>query len=261
MGTARLREILEARDVAYGVLISWPCADLVEAAGVTGFDYVFIDAEHGALDRKMCVEMVRAASWAGMSSLIRVPYSDIRGVYSYLDMGADGLIFPHITNESEARAAASVCLFPPEGSRGAASSSRAARYGSKSKAEEYYRAANESVWIVPVIEDVEGVEALDRILAVPGIDAFFVGPGDLALSRLTTDGSVPPAVEVLVDTAIQTGKRLGKCVAAPAPTPKAAKDLVDKGVRMIVIGAAALYSGACRSYLEAVPRGIVVSQS
>jgi len=253
MGPDRMRERLEAGEVAYGVLIPWPNADLVEAAGVSGFDYVFIDAEHGALDRKVCVEMVRAASWAGMASLIRVPYSDIRGAYAYLDMGAHGLIFPHITSEADARSATRVCLFPPEGSRGASSSSRAARYGTKSKAEEYYRSSNKAVWVVPVIEDVEGVDALEEILAVPGIQTFFVGPGDLALSRLTSGNANPPPVDKLVDQAIATGVRLGKYVAAPAATPAIARTLVEKGVRVVVIGATALFTGACRAYLDAVP--------
>src|SRR2546428_9734402 len=249
-----LRQRLQAGEVAYGIITAWPDPDLVEAAGCCGFDWVFIDAEHGALDIRTCAELVRAADCAGITSLIRVPYADIRGVYPYLDLGAHGLIFPHIRTAADAQDAVRACLFPKEGLRGAMSSSRAARYGVASTPADYFRAANTSVWVFPVIEDVEAVGALNDILGVPGIDAYFVGPGDLALSRLVPRSTEAPAIEVLVDQAVAPGVRQGKVVATVAATPETAAALVEKGVRMIGVGATGLFTSGCRRYLDAAPR-------
>jgi 4-hydroxy-2-oxoheptanedioate aldolase len=245
---------LDAGEVAYGVVTAWPDPDLVEAAGVCGFDFVFIDAEHGALDIRTCAELVRAADCGGMTSLIRVPYADPRGFYPYLDLGAHGLIFPHVRNAAEAAAVVDASLFPPKGMRGALSSSRAARYGTASTPAEYFAAANDATWIFPMIEDVEAVLALDEIAANAALNGIFVGPGDLGLSRVAGGRRDAPPVEALVDRAIEAGVRYRKVVGTVAATPEAAATLVGKGVRVIATGAGGLFTSACRSFLRAAPR-------
>lgn len=254
METDRLQQRLDQGEVAYGIVTAWADSDLVEAAGACGFDFAFIDAEHGALDIRTCADLIRAADCAGMTAIVRVPYADNRGVYAYLDSGADGLIFPHIRTAADARAAVSPCLFPPEGTRGAFSTSRAARYGTAYQGGEFFRTANNTVWALPLIEDIDALDALDTILDVPGVRAFFIGPGDMGLSRLTPDGPRGDSVEQLVDRAITTGVRKGKVVATVAGTPAVAAALVKKGVRMIAVGAPGLLAAAYRGYLDAVPR-------
>lgn len=249
-----LKARLDRGEVAYGIVTAWPDPDLIEAAGVCGFDFAFIDAEHGALDIRTCADLVRAANCGGMTPIVRVPYADPRGVYAYLDAGAGGLIFPHVRSADDARAAIAPCYFPPEGTRGAFGSSRAARYGVAYAPGEYLRTANEAVWALPLIEDVDAVDALDEILDVPGVRAFFIGPGDMALSRLGPEGPRGEPVEQLLDRAIAAGVRKGKVVATVAGTPAAASALVEKGVRMIAVGAPGLFTGACREYLAGAPR-------
>ncbi|MDR7419178.1 MAG: aldolase/citrate lyase family protein [Armatimonadota bacterium] len=254
MADDALKSRLDRGEVAYGVVTAWPDPDLVEAAGACGFDFAFIDAEHGALDIRTCAELIRAAACGGMTPIVRVPYADVRGVYAYLDAGAQGLIFPHVRTAADAAAAVAACLFPPDGLRGAFSTSRAARYGTAYQGGEYLREANAAVWPIPLIEDLDAVDALDGILDVPGVRAFFIGPGDMTLSRLTPQGPRGDPVERVVDRAIATGVRKGKIVATVAGTPAAAAALVAKGVRVIAVGAPSLVTAAYRAYLEAAPR-------
>jgi 2-keto-3-deoxy-L-rhamnonate aldolase RhmA len=249
-----LKTRIDRGEVAYGLVTAWPDPDLIEAAGVCGFDFAFIDAEHGAFDIRTCAELIRAAACGGMTSIVRVPYADFRGVYAYLDAGAQGLIFPHVRSAAEARAAIAPCLYPPAGTRSAFSSSRATRYGAEYRGGEFMRTANEATWALPLIEDMGAVDVIDEILDVPGVRAFFIGPGDMALSRLTPDGPRGDPAEKLVDRAIAAGVRKGKIVATVAPTPAAAAALVEKGVRMIAAGAPSLITGAYRAYLDAAPR-------
>lgn len=255
MQADRLRERLDVGEVAYGVITGWADPDVVEAAGACGYDFVFIDAEHGALDIRTCGDLIRAAACGGLTAIIRVPYADSRGVYAYLDAGAHGLIFPHVRGAADARAAVNACLYPPEGLRGALSSSRASRYGTAySRPDEYYRAANQAVWVLPLIEDVEAIDALDEILEVPGIRGYFIGPGDLGLSRIASRKTDGPTAEALVDRAIERGVRAGKVVGTVAGTPAAATALAKKGVRMICAGVTGLMIGAYRGFLQGVPR-------
>jgi 2-keto-3-deoxy-L-rhamnonate aldolase RhmA len=249
-----LKTRIDRGEVAYGLVTAWADPDLIEAAGVCGFDFAFIDAEHGAIDIRTCAELIRAAACGGMTSIVRVPFADFRGVYAYLDAGAQGLIFPHIRSAAEAKAAVGPCLYPPAGTRSAFSTSRAARYGTAYKGGEFMQAANESVWAMPLIEDLGAVDVIDEILDVPGVRSFFIGPGDMALSRLTPQGARGDPAETLVDRAIAAGVRKGKVVATVAGTPAAAAALVEKGVRMIAVGAPSLVTGAYRSYLDAAPR-------
>jgi 4-hydroxy-2-oxoheptanedioate aldolase len=232
--------------VACGIIAPWPDPHVIEIAGTFGFDFALIDAEHGALDVRTCADLVRAAEGVGISPIVRVAYGDNRGAYTHLDAGAHGLMFPHIASADAARAAASACLFGPEGTRAAIPSSRAARYGSLYPADEYYARANESVWIMPLIEEVEGVRDLKEILSVPRIRAFFIGPADLALS------AGRKSVSALIDEAIATGLRLNKIVGVFAGTAAEAAAYVDKGVRMTLVGASGLLTGACKNYIAEV---------
>jgi len=241
-----LRQRLARGGVVCGIIVPWPDPHVVEIAGTFGFDFALIDAEHGALDIRTCADLVRAAECVGISPIVRVAYGDNRGAYTLLDAGAHGLMFPHISSAAAARAAASACLFGPEGTRAAISSSRAARYGSLHPADEYYASANESVWIIPLIEEVEGVRDLGEILSVPRIRAFFIGPADLALS------SGRNSVAALIDEAIATGLRLNKIVGVFAGTTTEAVAYVDKGVRLTLVGASGLFTGACKSYIAEV---------
>src|SRR5207245_7056593 len=140
----------------------------------------------------------------------------VGGVCPYRDRGADGRIFPHSRPAAGAQGVVHACLVPKEGLRGAMSSSRAARYGVAYSPSDYFRAANTAVWVFPMIEDVEAVESLNDILGTPGIHAYFVGPGDLALSRLAPRTTDAPPIEALVDRAIRPGIRQGTVVATAA---------------------------------------------
>jgi 2-keto-3-deoxy-L-rhamnonate aldolase RhmA len=255
MWSNRLRDRIDAGEVAYGLVTGWPSEDIAEAAGLLGFDFVFIDAEHGALDVRTVADLVRAADCGGATAIVRVPYADPRGFYNYLDAGADGFIFPHVRNAGEARTVVNASLFPPAGMRGALTTSRAARYATAySTPADYYKAANAATLVLPMIEDVEAVDAVDEILTVPGVSGIFVGPGDMGLSRVAGGRTDAPPLESLLDRAYARGVAAKKLVATVAGTPAAARAVAEKGVRMIGVGVVGLLSGAARDFLKAAPR-------
>src|SRR5437762_2427434 len=134
-----LRERLARNKPLFGIFVNYPSPSLVELCGHIGYDWVFIDAEHGPLDLETCENMVRAAETAGIVPIIRLPYPDPTLVNRYLDTGAMGILVPHLGSASQARAFVDAAKYHPAGHRGAGSRTRAADFGFRRSASDYAR--------------------------------------------------------------------------------------------------------------------------
>ena len=182
MNLEKMKNKISNGGTCFGILVSIADCGISEMVGAAGYDFVWIDTEHAPLDRREVYHHVIAAQSAGAAAFVRVPGTDPTHVKTYLDMGADGIIFPFVNTAERAKEAVRACLYPPDGMRGQGPI-RAMRYGIDSE-EEYIAHSKQSAWKIMQIETEEGYENLDEIMAVPGIDSFFVGPGDLGRSIL-----------------------------------------------------------------------------
>jgi 2-keto-3-deoxy-L-rhamnonate aldolase RhmA len=157
----------------------------VEVAGAAGLDAVVIDAEHAAFsmpDLDACLMACRAANVAG---LVRVPDTRPATLLQVLDMGAHGVLVPHVRSANEASGIVA-CTRYAQGVRGFSNSARAGAYGSVPMREHIAR-QDESVSVLCQIEDADALEHLDAIAAVDGVDCLFVGRADLAVSLRAFD--------------------------------------------------------------------------
>src|SRR5262245_53215071 len=146
-----------------------------------GFDFVVIDLEHSPLGLDTAARMISLARAAGVLPLVRVPGHDAATIGRVLDAGAGGILVPHVDTPDEARRVVVAMRFPPLGERGAGGTSRAGRWGLLPRAE-YVRVGNEDVLCIPQLESEAAFQAAPEILAVEGVDAVFLGAGDLSLS-------------------------------------------------------------------------------
>ena len=121
----RIRTKLESGGKAYGIAVQLPSPEIVEAVGYVGYDFAWIDTEHGAFDLSDMREMIRAADAAGIDSLVRVAGHDPTAIQHVLDLGATGIIAPDIRDAAQAREIVSAAHFAPSGSRGACPAGRA----------------------------------------------------------------------------------------------------------------------------------------
>jgi len=153
----------------------------VEIMGYAGFDFVIIDAEHGPISMHSAQNMVRAAETANITPIIRVANNDEALILRALDIGAQGIEIPQINSKPQAIKAVRSVKYSPQGERGVCRYVRAANYSSMDKFE-YFKSANKETMIIAHIEGVEGINNLDKILSVPGIDVIFIGPYDLSQS-------------------------------------------------------------------------------
>ena len=171
----RVKAKLNAGEVSVA-LTGHMTPDIVDWLGPLGFEAVWIEGEHGPVDFKDIPDLTRAADLWGMTSVVRVNLNIPGVIYRTLDVGAQGIVVPHINTKAEAEAVVAAGKFAPIGERGMYSSRQS--YG----VDNYLAEANDQSLLVVLIEDIVAVENLDEILTVDHIDVFFVAPSDLAQS-------------------------------------------------------------------------------
>lgn len=171
------RQKLAGREPVYGIWITLESPSITEIAVASGMDWVVIDAEHGHLDWKDIVNHIRAAVRSDTIVLVRIAELQEGLIKRVLDLGADGVVIPHIETPEELKRAVAFSKYPPEGSRGIGAE-RATAWGQCFA--EHVREANDAVLVVPIIESVPGGSNINSLLEVTGTEVFFFGPADYA---------------------------------------------------------------------------------
>lgn len=231
-----------------GTFVSLPEPAVVEILATTGLDFLCLEGEHSAIRGATLVNMLRAADLFRLPALVRVPEAMPWLIAEALDAGAAGVLVPRVSTAEQALTAVRAARFPPEGSRGAGPG-RAAAFG-YGMAESLDRARVETVVAVQ-IETLEAVDNLDAILAVPGIDLVFIGPGDLATS-LAAAGSPGPealsaAIESIIARARERGQRAGLFTPGPPrPDPRVTLHIQSSDAMLLRSAALAAFAGGDR---------------
>ena len=201
-------------------------AGFIDFIGQYGFDGVWIETEHGAIDFADIPDMTRAADLWGMTSIVRVNLNLPSVIYRTFDVGAQGIVMPHVNTAAEARIVAESSKFYPLGNRGMYTSRQGIGV------EDYTLKANEETLVVILIEDIIAVENLDEILTVDNIDVFFVASSDLAQSMGLINGENHPKVVKIIDDSISKIIDAGK-IAGFHVVDSDVEDYVSKGVKFI----------------------------
>ena len=175
------RERLKTGKALLGPFVSLCHPALMEITGLAGYDFAIIDTEHGEISTDRALDMIRAGQLAGVSPIIRVYGNQPELIGKALDMGAEGVQVPMIFDKAGAAAAVNAAKFSPVGSRGCSRFVRGGRYSHMPK-EEFFGKANDRTAVLLQVEGKEGMDNLEEIMSVPGIDVLFIGPYDLSAS-------------------------------------------------------------------------------
>ena len=233
------RNRLRRGELLRGVLLNLPSAAVAEILAGAGFDWLFIDGEHGAIDTGELVAILQAVE-RDIACVVRVPSLDVAAIKRALDMGAAAVMVPQVETAEQAAEAVRFARYAPQGDRGMGLA-RAHRYGFGFR--DYVAAANDAIAVIVQAEHARAVENIDRIAAVPGLDAVFLGPYDLS-SSLGHPGELdhPRVVE-----AIEHVTR--RCQAAGMPLgffgvdAGAVKPFIARGYTLICAGVDCLLLG------------------
>lgn len=174
------RERLLARQRMFGTFLKLPTTQVIEILGTVGYDFVVIDQEHAPLDRTMTDLMIFAARASNIAPIVRVGEFTDANILSALDCGAIGIMVPHVTTVEKAQAIARSCRYAG-GKRGFAGLTRAGLWGSIGGTR-HMAQQDRQITCIAMIEDIEAVDRAEEIAAVDGIDALFIGRGDLTAS-------------------------------------------------------------------------------
>jgi 4-hydroxy-2-oxoheptanedioate aldolase len=228
-----LRARVAAGERLVGTFSLIPATEVVELIALAGFDFVVVDMEHGPYTIETVHRVLVAAQARGLATVVRVPEPSPALIGSVLDLGADGVLVPQVSSAQTARLVVESARFTPEGSRGANPWVRAARFQGDTS---WPAQSNASVLVMVMIEGVDGVRALPEILAVPGLDAIFMGPVDLSHSLGVPGQTEHP--EVLRTLTGIAGRAAGAGVATAvfAPSPERARTWWDKGITLVACG-------------------------
>ena len=243
----QLRENRIKRKLANGevatFLMGHNTANIVDFLGPLGFDGILIEGEHGPVDFADIPDVTRACDLWGMTSIVRVNINLPGVIYRSLDVGAQGVMSPHVNTADEARAIVDAAKFGPIGSRGSATSRQG--YG----VEDFFAVANDETLVIVLLEDIIAIENLMEILDVDHIDVFYVAPGDLAQSMGYPGQSSHPEVQSTVDEAIARIVASGK-VAGTIVNDSNVEAYIRRGVRCLGTSWTAWVAAGARGYLR-----------
>lgn len=241
------------------IFFQLPCPQLVEIAGSSGIDIALIDLEHSQISLETLEYAIALGQNAQMSVLVRVDsVHNQKTVTKILELGARGIIYPMISNRDEAELAVRATRFQPLGNRGAALTTRDTHY-SGAGWDEYRAKANKEVVVGVMIETREGVENIDSIVSVDGIDLVVIGPGDMSLSYNVelpnpVDIDIDPVLDKAASKVIKASVDAGVSVAFWGDLKNIQK-WIRKGVHICYYGTtdAALFYNSCKQIVDKEP--------
>jgi len=204
-----------------------------EVIAGAGYDWVLIDTEHSPADLENVLGQLQAIEPYPTNAAVRVSWNDTVTIKRYLDIGAQTLLVPYVQTADEARMAVANTRYPPEGIRGVALTTRANRFG---RFVEYPSQAAEQICVIVQIETALGLENLEEIAGVEGVDALFVGPADLHAALGYVGETTHPHVVSLIDGAISRIAGVGKAPGVFAPIEDYARRWIDLGALIVAVG-------------------------
>ena len=224
-------ERLRSKEVLIGTLVSLPSPEVCELLANVGYDWLFIDAEHGAFNPQQAQTMLQAAGT--VPCLIRVPDDETIWIKKALDIGAAGVIVPQVHNTNQAKKIIDDCKYAPDGNRGIGIG-RAHKYGIDF--ELYLKNANRETAVVLQAESSEAVDNITDIVTLDGIDAILVGPYDLSAS-LGRPGEIEhPIVQSAIEKIIGACRNANISMGIFGVSADAVMPYKEKGFNLLTVG-------------------------
>ena len=229
-----LTERVRARDLVIGTFVSLGSPAVTNLLATVGFDFALIDLEHGAGNEAVLQNQMFAAEAGGATAMVRVETLDRIRIGHALDLGATAIMLPRVDSVSQAAEAVAHLRYPPAGDRGVAGSNRARRWSTRTAP---FADADAEIAAVVQIESAEAVADAERIAAVEGVDALFIGPSDLSHSLGVPGDLQAPAFRDAVAAVLAAAREHDLAAGILAAGPEPARAFIDEGFSLIVLSA------------------------
>ncbi len=238
-------------DSSLGIWINLPDVHLAENLARTGVDWLCFDLQHGLMDYSDLKGLLPAISGQPVTPLVRVAANTPDQIGKVLDVGAEGVIVPMVNSTEEAQRAVSACYYPPLGARSCGPMRPVMLEGF-----EYLAQANEQIACVLMIETQQGLDNVDAIAAVEGVDGLFIGPMDLCYGLGLTPGDFGnPRFTEAVATIVAACRKHGRAVGMFGYTPEMARESLENVFNFASAGTDISF------FRDGVARGLAVARA
>ena len=228
------KEALAKGERQIGCWMSFADGQIAEIMGTCGFDWLVIDGEHAPNDIRSIRDQLIALTASPSHPVVRVPVGETWMIKQVLDAGAQTVLVPIVESADQARELVRACHYPPKGVRGVgATAARATMFGSIS---EYIQTADQEVCLLVQVENRAGIDALDEILQIEGIDGVFIGPADLSTDMGHQGNSAHPEVRAAIADAITRIKAAGIAPGILGVSEEATQAYLDMGAQFLAVG-------------------------
>ena len=247
-----LKERLARSDLTIGSWITLGHPAIAEIMASAGFDWLVLDMEHSVIELSEAQTIIQVLDKQQCPAIVRLTSNHPDQIKRVMDAGATGVMIPMIKSAEDARAAVSSVYYPPQGRRGVGLA-RAQGYGAHFQEYRQWLIAN--AIIVVMIEHIEAVEQIDAILAVPGIDAYIIGPYDLSGSMGKPGELDHPQVQDAIQHILDAGKRLQKPggIHVIEPDPVAIQQRIRSGFSFLGYSLdIRILDTICRTHLQTI---------
>jgi 4-hydroxy-2-oxoheptanedioate aldolase len=244
-----LKHRLKAGETLIGCWLGMAEPYLAEISATAGFDWLLIDGEHAPNDIRSMAAQLAVLEASGASTVIRLPDDDPAKIKQALDIGAQTLLIPMVESSSQAERIYRATRYPPLGFRGVGSAlARASKFAA---IPDYLTTADDQICVLAQVESRAGLQALDGILAIDGIDGVFIGPSDLAADMGHIGKPAEPAVKNAVLDALRRIRAAGKIAGVLTMDPAYIADCRDAGANFLGVGIdVTLFAGAMRAHAK-----------
>jgi len=240
-----LKRRLVAGEVTHGLWLGMADPYAAEIAATAGFDWLLIDGEHAPNDLRTTMAQLAVLAHGSAAPVVRLPDGDPVKIKQALDIGAQSLLIPMVDSAEQAKMLVAATRYPPQGFRGVGSSlARASRF---SAIPDYLTTANDQICLILQVESVKGMQALDAILAVDGVDAVFFGPADLAADMGYLGQANRPEVRAALYDGLRRTRAAGRAAGILATDTEFIGAAKEAGANFVGVGIdVTLYAGALR---------------
>jgi 2-dehydro-3-deoxyglucarate aldolase len=247
-----LKSKLSRSELTIGSWVTLGHPSIAEIMAAAGFDWLVLDMEHSVLELSEVQSIIQVLDGKQCPAIVRLTSNHPDQIKRVMDAGATGVMVPMIKSAADARAAVDGVYYPPRGQRGVGLA-RAQGYGASFQA--YRQWLEDNAVIVVMIEHVDAVKAIDDILAVPGIDAYIIGPYDLSGSMGRPGDFNHPDVQAAIAQVLQAGQRAQKPggIHVIEPDPEALQQRIQAGFNFLGYGLdIRILDSICRNHLQSI---------
>ena len=223
--------------------------DIIKVMKAAGFDWLFLDLEHGSMSIETACEISVASQDSGIAPIVRVPYGELAMATRVLDGGALGVVIPHVDTAEEAREIADRLRYPPRGHRSVGGGQAQFDYEAMPLGEMTAK-SDDNTLITVMIETPKAVENAEAIAAVPGIDCLLIGSSDLSMEMGIPGQNGHDKVRAAADTVIAACSKHGKWPGMGGAYSEELLSLyIGKGMKFILAGNdLPMLTGAARAH-------------